>query len=71
MKLTRQGWYTIYAAGAEAYHLEGESRGSDLSDAKWARRRAELSAFVERWGRTADPWMSIAVAKSSESGRFR
>lgn len=72
LRLTVRGWHSVYAARAEAYHLEGESRGADLAGEKWARRVAELEAFAGRWGRDfQDPWMSEALSRSTEAGAFR
>jgi len=68
MKLSDRGWLSILSAGAEAFHLEGESRGVDLDPVKMARRLSELNAFHSRWRDRLvhDPWLSAGTARSSE-----
>ncbi len=69
LKLRTNGWYNIYAARAEAYHLEGESRGQDEAPAKRARRLAELDAFRRKWAAqiAEDPWLPPALMRSTET----
>ncbi len=55
LRLEESGWQTVYAAQAEAIHLEGETRGADLTDIQIQRRQAELRAFANRWPRSLEP----------------
>ncbi|ESQ82313.1 hypothetical protein AEAC466_18370 [Asticcacaulis sp. AC466] len=65
LKLADRGWMTVFAARAEVYHLEGESRGTDLSTPKRLRRRAEMAAFAKKWPRYlgADIFRSVAYSR--------
>lgn len=73
MKLLDKGWFNIYAAQAEAFHLEGESRGDDVDIEKAERRLKELNAFSRKWSDRCenDPYLSHEVARSSERFRIR
>lgn len=68
LKLRSRGWFSAYAADAEAYHHEGESRGEDTDPEKKTRRQAELDAFVAKWPDmlAADPWLPLAVSRATE-----
>lgn len=69
LKLNRQGWFTAFAARAEALHLEGETRGEDSDPHKRARRQKELTAFAAKWPEEIanDPWLPPAVMRSTET----
>ncbi len=73
LKLTAKGWYSVYCREAEAYHLEGESRGEDVDTARRQRRLGELRAFATRWRHyiDADPWLSAAISRATEGGALR
>jgi GT2 family glycosyltransferase len=68
LKLYSRGWYTVYAAQAEAIHAEGLSRGPDEDADKAQRRHAELTAFSEQWEGliVEDPWLPVSVMRSTE-----
>jgi GT2 family glycosyltransferase len=73
LKLNERGWLTVLAAKAEAFHLEGESRGHDVKPEARLRRRQELMAFSRKWRHLLDndPWVSRLISRSSEQLRFR
>jgi GT2 family glycosyltransferase len=73
LKLHAHGWFTAYAAQAEAYHHEGESRGADIDPEKQARRQRELNAFAAKWSRMieGDPWLPACVSRATERFDFR
>jgi len=73
LRLQKRGWFTVFAAGAEAIHAEGESRGADLDPAKRARRQAELDRFAARWAEfiDSDPWLPLAIMRSTEIFNLR
>jgi len=73
LKLYTRGWFNAYAAGAEAYHLEGESRGDDDDPVKRKRRQSEIDAFHDRWKALIDndPWLPSAVSRSTETFALR
>ncbi len=73
LKLMDKGWFNIYCATAEAYHLEGESRGEDDQPEKIRRRRQELRAFAERawkWVRN-DRFLPSCASRAQEIFRLR
>ncbi len=75
LKLEAAGGVNIYCATAEAYHLEGESRGADDDLAKAARRHTELLAFSRTWrgedGQIGDPWLPPSLSRAGERGAPR
>ncbi len=73
LKLQSKGWFSAYAAEAEAIHHEGESRGQDNDPQKRARRQAELDAFAAKWPDriSSDPWMPASVSRATERFDFR
>ena len=73
LRLQANGWFTAFAAQAEATHAEGETRGTDEDPVKRARRQHELDRFIARWGRfvEADPWLPPAVMRSTEMFNLR
>jgi len=73
LKLYSRGWFNVYAALAEAYHLEGESRGSDETGSARPRRLSELSHFYETWRAliSSDPWLPSAMMRSTEAFGLR
>lgn len=70
LKIQAAGYFNIYCASAEAFHLEGVSRGDDLSPEKQIRRMHELEAFEWKWGNAPDPWMSRGVTRAMEKAVF-
>lgn len=73
LRLYARGWFNIYAADVEAFHLEGESRGQDMDDAKRQRRLMELENFFDNWKSLVerDPWLPRSIARSTEVFQFK
>ena len=73
LRLQARGWFSAFAAGAEAIHAEGESRGTDEDPDKRARRQGELDRFTARWAPfiEADPWLPPAIMRSTEIFNLR
>lgn len=65
LKLQAAGGFNIYCAAAEAYHLEGESRGADEDAVKVARRAKELFAFSNKW-EVSDSWLPPSLSRAGE-----
>ncbi|MGN6366216.1 glycosyltransferase family 2 protein [Asticcacaulis taihuensis] len=73
LRLLHAGWFNVYAARSEAFHLEGESRGVDDDSAKQKRRQAELDSFYSRWHDIIfkDKWLPAGVVRSHEYFEFQ
>ncbi len=71
LKLQEAGFFNIYSADAEAYHLESESRGADEDAKKAARRSDELKQFNHCWQAYRDPWLPHVVSQSTEQIHLR
>ena len=68
LKLDKDGYRTIYEPQACAYHLEGVSRGLDISQKNRSRRAQEIQNFRKKWAHIfdADLWLSPAYSRGHE-----
>jgi GT2 family glycosyltransferase len=73
LKLKASGFFTVYAPSARAFHLEGVSRGKDVTSEKAKRRNVELERFTAKWQSAIndDPWLPLAYSRASELLTFR
>ncbi|CAL4869159.1 hypothetical protein MMA231_03450 (plasmid) [Asticcacaulis sp. MM231] len=72
LRLNEAGFGCVYEPAGEAYHLEGVSRGDDMSSEKQARRNAELRHFIRKWNKAieAELWFSPALSRTHENIRI-